>query len=298
MINTIKNVSWLNRLIFPASCTPLSGQNHKQIKTLKDSKILYSSELDRKNNVCSYKYQYPINYLLLKSDTKSIDSHPTNDVRMNENNTNKIINNITNIKPNTTIVFFHGNNVNLINTFPLLYSLYSKLNQNVNILCVEYPGYLGDMSQWATEETMSTLYPKYLEHILNLNNIKPKDCIYVGHSLGGCISILCAVLHKPRQVICISTFVSIRQLVHEWYGWINNLMSERFETCKFVRQLSCPLILIHGDNDQVIPYRHSIKLYNYAKFFGIDVRCIVCVDSDHNDLPIDDLVVKFGNGLS
>ena len=89
-----------------------------------------------------------------------------------------------------------------------------------------------------------------------------------GHSLGGAIAIdLASQVEDERGVIVEGTFTSIPDVASSMrFGWLplSPLITQRFEAVKKVDKLRSPLLVVHGENDQLIPSDLGRRLYDAA----------------------------------
>ena len=74
------------------------------------------------------------------------------------------------------------------------------------------------------------------------------------------------------------------QLGAESYPWlpVRLLMQDRYENEQKLGQLSCPLLLIHGSRDRLIPPRHGRALLAAAR--PGSARLVEIEGAGHNDL--------------
>ena len=90
-----------------------------------------------------------------------------------------------------------------------------------------------------------------------------------GHSLGGAVAIdLAAKVQDERGTIVEGTFTSIPDVASSMkWGWlpVGPLITQRFESVKKVAKIGSPLLVVHGDNDQLIDSQLGRKLYEAAE---------------------------------
>ena len=90
-----------------------------------------------------------------------------------------------------------------------------------------------------------------------------------GHSLGGAIAIdLAAQVPDERGVIVEGTFTSIPDVASTMkWGWlpVGPLITQRFEAVKKVAKVGSPLLVVHGDSDNLIKSELGRKLYEAAQ---------------------------------
>jgi alpha-beta hydrolase superfamily lysophospholipase len=90
-----------------------------------------------------------------------------------------------------------------------------------------------------------------------------------GHSLGGAVAIdLAAKVQDEQGTIVEGTFTSIPDVASSMkWGWlpIGPLITQRFESVRKVGRLGAPLLVVHGDNDNLINVELGRKLYEAAQ---------------------------------
>jgi fermentation-respiration switch protein FrsA (DUF1100 family) len=102
----------------------------------------------------------------------------------------------------------------------------------------------------------------------------PQRARYIfGHSLGGAIAIdLASQVEDERGTIVEGTFTSIPDLAGTMkWGWLQGswlpgaLITQRFESVKKVAKINSPLLVVHGENDNLIASALGRKLYEAAQ---------------------------------
>ena len=90
-----------------------------------------------------------------------------------------------------------------------------------------------------------------------------------GHSLGGAIAVnLASEVGDEAGLIVEASFTSIPDLVSTFrWGWLplSPLISQRFDALSRVDKVGSPLLVVHGNQDQLIPYRLGQALYDRAQ---------------------------------
>ena len=66
--------------------------------------------------------------------------------------------------------------------------------------------------------------------------------------------------YDPAALCLMSPFASIRRLAYYHTKCLNVFVAERFENINEMDNLRCPLFILHGTRDIVIPYQHSQML--------------------------------------
>ena len=160
------------------------------------------------------------------------------------------------------ILFCHGNFGNMSSRVDIIKDL-SVLGYNVFIF--DYRGY--GMSNGVSNERGLYLDVLGAYDYLIDKGFEDKDIIVFGRSLGGAVAIFLASFTRGlRGVIIDSTFISARALGHDILGYNlpEFLVSNRFESIKRIKKINIPKLIIHSEEDDLIPFYHGEKLYKEA----------------------------------
>jgi len=95
--------------------------------------------------------------------------------------------------------------------------------------------------------------------------VDPARVLYLGESLGGAVALALALEAPPAGVILQSTFTSIRDLARLHYPFIPPaLVPDAYPSLRRVARLAVPLLVLHGDRDEIVPVGHGEALYAAA----------------------------------
>ena len=90
-----------------------------------------------------------------------------------------------------------------------------------------------------------------------------------GHSLGGAIAVhLASEVGDEAGVIVEGSFTSIPDVVSTFrWGWlpVSPLITQRFDAASRIAEVGSPLLVVHGSQDSLIPYRLGQDLYERAR---------------------------------
>ena len=77
----------------------------------------------------------------------------------------------------------------------------------------------------------------------------------------GLAAQLCAAGHAPDLTLLVSPYSSMRALAAEVYPWVPaQVLRYPLHTLEHAAKLLGPVMLIHGEKDELIPIHHSEKL--------------------------------------
>lgn len=161
-----------------------------------------------------------------------------------------------------TVLYCHGNAGNISDRLETL-QLFHELGINVAIF--DYRGYgnsEGKPSEEGTYEDASVVR----QYLIDEWDVKEKNMIIMGRSLGGPIAARLAALHNPAAVILESTFTSAVDLGSDMYSWlpVEKFLKFEYETQRYLRQVKAPIFMAHSTEDDVVPFKHGQKLFKIA----------------------------------
>ena len=187
-----------------------------------------------------------------------------------------------NIENSKTILFLHGNAGSLENR---TYKLNHFKDLNVNFLIIAWRGFSGNMGK----PNEVGLYEDARSAIswLNMRGIQDENIILYGESLGTAVAIEVAQNKNYAGVILESPFTSMINMGKKDYPFfpISFLLKDKYESNKKINKVSCPVLIIHGKVDKIVPYTMGEKMYelaNQPKFFYSQKYGDHMVDYDEN----------------
>ena len=182
------------------------------------------------------------------------------------------------IQPDAPVVlYFHGNGENLgtMNSSGIFISL-----QNYTYLAVDYPGYglsTGKPSQETVIKTGLTALSWLKEKFPN------SRIVIIGWSLGASAAILTASCTDIdiNGLVVLSGWTSLIDVASKKAGPLSLFIRGHFDSLEAIKNINCPILIIHGKEDALIPYTHSEELALQAPLL---YKSIIIPDIGHNDL--------------
>jgi uncharacterized protein len=176
------------------------------------------------------------------------------------------------------VMFFHGNGM-LVARSNGRYELLREAG--FNVLAVEYTGYgsargTGAVSEEAVYLDVLAGY-RYLTDTLG---VLPENIVVYGFSLGSGPATYMAAETEVAGIITEGAFTSVPDLGAEIYPWLPIRLFARtgFGNLQRARTIEKPWLMLHGRNDEMVPFSHGEALAGVA----IDAR-FVPMNSGHND---------------
>lgn len=165
--------------------------------------------------------------------------------------------------PNPRGVFFflHGNSGNLKKWFV---DLDAFRQANFDVVMFDYRGFGKSSGQIESEEQLRADVVAVWNHFAPM--YAGKRVVISGQSLGtglaaGLAAQLCSDGHAPDLTLLVSPYSSMKALAGELYPWIPlQVLRYPLHTLDHAAKLLGPVMLIHGEKDELIPIHHSEQL--------------------------------------
>ncbi len=176
-----------------------------------------------------------------------------------------------------TLLFFHGNAGNISHRGASV-EIFHRLGLNVFIF--DYRGY--GMSQG--EPVENGLYKDARaawRYLTDERGFDQEDIILFGRSLGGAVAAELAAEIQPGRLILESTFSSARDVANVVFPILSRLIFLRydFNAAAHIRRVTCPVLVLHSPDDEIIPFRLGEKIFQAAN----EPKSFVKMRGDHNN---------------
>jgi alpha-beta hydrolase superfamily lysophospholipase len=155
-----------------------------------------------------------------------------------------------------TILFSHGNAEDLGTLVPELDHMTAM---GFSVLAYDYHGY-GTSGGTPTEKNSYDDIDTAYDYLTQVQKIPPERIIAHGRSLGGAVAIDLASRKPLGGLIVESSFVSAFQVVTGY----RILPFDKFRNIDKISNIRCPVLIIHGRQDEVIPFWHGERLFEKA----------------------------------
>lgn len=178
--------------------------------------------------------------------------------------------------PKGVVFFLHGNSANLKEWF-IDGSLYRRAN--VDLVMMNYRGFGKSTGQIASEAQLRADVEAVWQSVAS--RYRGKRIVALGRSLGTGLAAAWAAEHQPDLTILLSPYASMRELAALHYPWVPGaLIRYPLRSDEAVPRIRSPLMLVHGDQDRLIPASHSHTLARRAP----DARVVMIRGAGHADV--------------
>jgi fermentation-respiration switch protein FrsA (DUF1100 family) len=166
-------------------------------------------------------------------------------------------------QPKAHALLLHGNAGNVT----LLAETLRILNRrhNLAVLALDYRGY-GRSEGQPTEAGILLDARAARKWLAEKEGIAERDVLLMGYSLGGGVAVDLAAADGARGLVLANTFTSLPDVAQAHIRWLpmSWLMTLRMNSLEKIKDYHGPVLLSHGDADEVIPYKQGLALYDAA----------------------------------
>ena len=101
--------------------------------------------------------------------------------------------------------------------------------------------------------------------MLDQPGVDPGRVFYLGESLGGAVALDLALHRPPVGLVLLSAFTGVRELGALHYPFIPaGAIPDAYPTVRRIHELRAPLLILHGDRDDIVPLAHGRALFEAA----------------------------------
>ena len=175
------------------------------------------------------------------------------------------------------LLFFHGNAGNISHR---LDSIGQFRDLGLSVFIIDYRGY-GQSEGRTTEKGIYRDADAAWRYLTEGRGIVASDIVIFGRSLGASVASRLASKNQPLALIVESSFTSIPDIAQDLYPWLPARWLSRLShaTRDYVRDVRCPILVIHSRDDEIIPYHHGEAIFASAN----EPRTLLTIRGTHND---------------
>jgi fermentation-respiration switch protein FrsA (DUF1100 family) len=191
--------------------------------------------------------------------------------------------------PGPVLLWSHGNAGNIDSRREVLLALAGR---DVGVLAYDYRGY-------GRSEGAPTEPGVYADAVAAFDSevaggTDPGDIVCFGESIGGAVSIELATRRRCGGVVVISGFTRLVDVARRHYGPLGSIAGDRFDSLARVAGMAAPILIAHGDRDEIVPFELGQRLFAVAPE---PKRFLRVSGARHNDMlartPILDAIADF-----
>ncbi|MDH3712462.1 MAG: alpha/beta hydrolase [Gammaproteobacteria bacterium] len=177
----------------------------------------------------------------------------------------------------TTVLFFHGNAGNISHRLDSL-AIFARLG--LQVLIFDYRGY-GESSGKPSETGTYRDATGAWHYLTVTRGIASQDIVLFGRSLGGAVAIELASRVDAGALMVESSFTSVPEMAATLYPFlpVRWLARLHYPSLQRIGDVQCPVLVLHSENDEIIPFKHGQSLYRAAP----QPKAFYVMGGGHND---------------
>lgn len=180
-----------------------------------------------------------------------------------------------------TLVWFHGNAGNIGDRVHNIGFLHRVVG--VNVFIFDYRGYgqsQGNRSDLSEEATYRDGRGA-LAHVSSRPDASRTRLVYFGRSLGAAVAVELARARPPAGLILETAFTTLKDVARVHYPFVPLwFLRTKYESLHKIPEVRVPLLILHGDRDEVVPLEQAKRLYAAA---NEPKQLYVIRGASHND---------------
>ena len=165
--------------------------------------------------------------------------------------------------PAKVVIYLHGSNGSLVRNKARLQALQ---NQGYSYIIPAWRGF-GKSSGSPSEQGLYADAEAAIQYLVN-QGFDTKNTILIGESLGTGIATEMANRYPFKGLFLIAPYTSIVALARATYSYLpisQCLIKDNFKVLEKIKKIGeAALLIVHGDQDQVIPHSHSQQIISQA----------------------------------
>ena len=163
-------------------------------------------------------------------------------------------------RPLATLLFCHGNAGNASHR---LENVVGLLQTGFQVLLFDYRGY-GHSGGRPSEQGLYRDAETTWAHLVERADTAGAPRIIFGRSLGGAVAIDLATRVEADALIVESTFTSIHTIARLLFPLPLPALPVEYDSLSKIERLKLPLLVIHGERDELIPFAEGQALFEAA----------------------------------
>lgn len=139
-----------------------------------------------------------------------------------------------------------------------------------DVLAFDYHGY-GDSEGSMSQQAMLLDCDAAWSFATETLGYQPADIIVAGTSLGGAAAVYTAAQASrrgqiPASLLLVATFSSMVDVAGSLYWWVpvRALLVDRYPAGTWIPDVTCPVVVMHGDQDALVGQQFGRKLFDAA----------------------------------
>ncbi|HEX8687377.1 MAG TPA: alpha/beta hydrolase [Pyrinomonadaceae bacterium] len=183
-----------------------------------------------------------------------------------------------------TVIYFHGNGGNVSYCGWVGESLAAR---GFDVLLFDYRGYGRSRGETAGERGLYADADAAYDFVTRVRGVPPRRVVLYGQSLGTAAAADVASRRECGALVLESGLSSAADMAGVVFPWlprfVRGLTKNKLDTVSKLPRVGCPVLVVHGDRDEVIPVAQGRRLFEAAPE---PKRLRIVEGAGHNDLSM------------
>ncbi len=193
-----------------------------------------------------------------------------------------------------TVVYFHGNAGNLLNHSWIARPL---LDAGYGVLLVEYRGFGGNPGLPGEAGLYQDARAGFA--FLRAEGVSDEGVVLYGESLGAGVAVQIAQGRPLKTLVLEAPFTSLPEVGARHYPYlpVRLLSRDRYDNLAKIVHVEAPLIVVHGDDDEVVPHDMGQRLLAAAETRTFEITLPGANHGNVHDHGAADRIMEIISGL-
>lgn len=165
-----------------------------------------------------------------------------------------------------TIIYFHGNGGNITS---YAWAASDLRNQGYSVFIYDYRGYGKSGGLIPDENAFYSDADAVYRFVTSDLNKDPARIVFYGFSLGTSVATEMALRHRCLALVLECGLTSVKDMAKEKFPLISSVLGSSgqysMNNAEKIELIDCPVLVSHGESDDIIPVWQGKKLYELAK---------------------------------
>ncbi len=160
-----------------------------------------------------------------------------------------------------TILYFHGNAGNAAGRAEKLERIRAD---GYGFLYLNARGYGGSAGRPSEKDNVADAVTAY--ETLTADGVAPEEIVLYGESLGSGQAVRLGGMRPVKAVILEAALTSTVDIARQTYFWLplKLILTDQYRNVDNIRAVSAPLLILHGERDEIIPVDHARQIFEAA----------------------------------
>ena len=162
-----------------------------------------------------------------------------------------------------TVIFLYGNGACMAYCTDI-FQIIRKLG--LNVIIPDFEGY-GMSGGKPSEKGCYAAADAAYDYLLSRSDVDPRKIVPIGWSLGAAAAIDLASRRPVMGIVTISAFTNLPDMAKQIVRWfpMSFILKYRFDNIGKLAGITCPILIIHGTEDELVPFTMAPLLAAAAK---------------------------------